>query len=81
MRNSHVLKHLKSSEACKNSNSEQRFTILDTVQNSNYLKSKEALHVMGTAYAKPSSNACQIGFDRVIDVLCLLLLAPILSTY
>lgn len=40
------MEHLKSLEACKNSiNSEKSLTILDTIQNCNYLKIKEAMHI------------------------------------
>ena len=45
-KNSHVFKHVQSSDACKNACSETRFKVIDSARTHYQLKIKEALHIM-----------------------------------
>ena len=52
-RNSHIFKHLESSESCKNACSEECFTILDSAPSPYQLRIKEAIHI---GFEKPCLN-------------------------
>ena len=45
-KNSHIYKHLKSSDKCRMSCCDNCFTVLDTASTYKHLKIKEALHIM-----------------------------------
>ena len=45
-KNSHIYKHIKSSDKCRMSCGDNCFTVLDTASTYNHLKIKKALHIV-----------------------------------
>ena len=68
-KNSHIFKHLQSSDACKNACNETCFKVIDSARTHYQLKIKEALHIM---WEGPSLNkqVQHYNFSLAFSLLC-----------